>query len=275
MRSTPAGAPTMPSPEVAGRLCSFVAAVAARPDVQAAVEANHDENRWWPTYVTDWRIRMAVAGWSSRVSYSMVNTYSSVVARAHATGWDVLTAADDESLIDLIRPIGLPSARARYLRSLDRFLSCSNDAGIDLGTTPADDLISSLAAKVDGAGYNTAQCAVLYARGYHSGIIPVDAGMVTKLAPMLGVTAPRGAKGYEHLRRLLEWAVNDNADTYRDLASGLGYRITIPDTVSPTWFTHLVLIYFKRLYLNRPTRDLCHAEPACPAVFNCRCVRSP
>jgi hypothetical protein len=96
--------------------------------------------------------------------------------------------------------------------------------------------------------------------------------MLTKLAPMLGLTLASGPQAYEHLRKLLEEAVNDDADTYRDLASSLGYRVAIPEAVSPTWFTHLVLIYFKRLYLNRPAPGVCQAQPACPAVFNCRCL---
>ena len=96
------------TPELADRLRAFVTSAATQPDVRAAVEANHDDNRWWPAYVQDWRIRMAVAGWSSRVSYAMVGTYAGVVARADTLGWDMLTTLDDESLARLVRPIGLP-----------------------------------------------------------------------------------------------------------------------------------------------------------------------
>lgn len=259
------------SPELASRLRSFVARAAAQPDVQAAVEANHDENRWWPGYVQDWRVRMAVAGWSSRVSYAMVGTYADVVARADTLGWGTLTTLDDESLTRLVRPIGLPSARIRYLRSLARFIDQTGGSGIDLAAAPPDDLIASLSAEVDGAGYNTAQCAVLYARGYHCGVIPVDSGMVTRLAPLLGITLTAGTPGYEHLRKLLQAAVTAHAGAYRDLADRLGYQLTIPPCAPPTWFAHLVLIYFKRLYLNRPVAGLCARRPACPALFGCGC----
>src|SRR5713226_2947928 len=83
-RRTPPGrpmtaAPTVFTAELADRLLSFTAVAAAQAGVKAAVEANHDENRWWPACVSDWRMRMAVAGWSSRVSYTMIGTYAVVV----------------------------------------------------------------------------------------------------------------------------------------------------------------------------------------------------
>jgi endonuclease III len=259
------------TPELADRLRAFVTSAATQPDVRAAVEANHDDNRWWPAYVQDWRIRMAVAGWSSRVSYAMVSTYAGVVARADTLGWDLLSTLDDASLARLVRPIGLPSARIRYLRSLARFIGRTGVPGIDLATAPPDELIASFSAEVDGAGYNTAQCAVLYARGYHCGVIPVDSGMVTRLAPLLGITLTAGTAAHEHLRKLLQAAVTAHADAYRDLAAHLGYQLTIPPGAPPTWFAHLVLIYFKRLYLNRPARQLCPRRPVCPALLECGC----
>jgi endonuclease III len=259
------------TPELADRLRAFVTSAATQPDVRAAVEANHDDNRWWPAHVQDWRIRMAVAGWSSRVSYAMVSTYAGVVARADTLGWDLLSTLDDASLARLVRPIGLPSARIRYLRSLARFIDRTGVPGIDLATAPPDELIASFSAEVDGAGYNTAQCAVLYARGYHCGVIPVDSGMVTRLAPLLGITLTAGTAAYEHLRKLLQAAVTAHADAYRDLAAHLGYQLTIPPGAPPTWFAHLVLIYFKRLYLNRPAPQLCPRRPVCPALLECGC----
>lgn len=259
------------SPELASNLYLFVARAAAQPDVRVAVEANHDDNRWWPARVRDWRVRMAVAGWSTRVSYAMIGKYADVVGRADGLGWNELTTLNDESLTRLVRPIGLPTARVRYLRSLARFIDRGGVTDIDLATVPLDDLIASFTAGVDGAGYNIAQCAVLYARGYHCGVMPVDSGMVTKLAPLLGITLSSGAAAHEHMRKLLQPAVTANADVYRDLVSRFGYEITIPTAAAPTWFVHLVLIYFKRLYLNNPAPDLCPKRPACPVLFECGC----
>jgi endonuclease III len=259
------------SPELANNLYLFVARAAAQADVRAAVQANHDDNQWWPADVQDWRVRMAVAGWSTRVSYAMIGKYADVVGQADALGWNQLTALNDESLTGLVRSIGLPTARIRYLRSLARFIDGSGVTEIDLATVPLDDLIASFTAGVDGAGYNIAQCAVLYARGYHCGVMPVDSGMVTKLAPLLGITLSSGAAAHEHMRKLLQPAVTANAHVYRDLVARFGYEITIPSAVAPTWFVHLVLIYFKRLYLNKPAPELCRKRPACPILLECGC----
>jgi endonuclease III len=259
------------SPEFADSLYGYVARAAAQPDVKFAVQANHDDNRWWPSHVQDWRVRMTVAGWSTRVSYAMIGTYAGVVDGIDNLGWSRLTTLDDQSLARLIRPIGLPTARVRYLRSLARFIDGGGISPADLAAVPLDDLIAGFAAGVDGAGYNTAQCAVLYARGYHCGVMPVDSGMVNKLAPLLGIALVSGVAAHEHMRRLLQAAVIDNADAYRDLASRFSYEVTLPPDTAPTWFVHLVLIYFKRLYLNRPTEDLCTKRPACPVLIGCSC----
>ena len=99
---------------LAGRVYELVAAAAAQPDVKAAVEANHDDNRWWPLFVSDWRVRMAVAGWSTRVSYAMIGTYADVVTRADTLGWTELAQMDDTSL----RRDGPPAGPHRCPRRL-------------------------------------------------------------------------------------------------------------------------------------------------------------
>jgi sugar/nucleoside kinase (ribokinase family) len=261
-----------PASGLADRVYFLVACAAQQPDVRDAVEANHDDNRWWPLSVSDWRVRMAVAGWSTRVSYAMISTYADVVARADTLGWSGLTRLDDMKLGTMVRPLGLTAARVGYLRSLAAFISRAEAAGTDLAGMRTGDLVSLFAASVRGAGYKVAQCAALYARGYHCGIIPVDSGMITRLAPFLGVRLSSGPAAHEQLRRLLEQSTVAMADRYRDLASGLRYRVHIPDDADPTWFTHLVLIYFKRLYLNRPGPRVCPRRPACPAFLDCGCV---
>jgi endonuclease III len=251
------------------RVFDVVAHVAALPDVQEAVEANHDDNRWWPRHITDPRMRMLVAGWSSRVSYSMVDTYARVVADANTLGFDTMAGLPDNQLTDLVRPIGLPAARIRYLRSLTDFLNQLAEEGTDPHTVDIDELINRFAAEVRQASFKVAQCAVLYARGYHCGVMPVDSGMVTRLAPVLGLTLPLGSVAHERMRTVLQACVHDRPDEYRHIADQHGYAVTIPDTVVPTWWAHLVLIYFKRLYLNRPGPRLCPVRPACRQVVDC------
>lgn len=260
------------APELAGRVHALVSRAAAQPGVRAAVEANHDDNRWWPQSVTDWRMRMTVAGWSTRVSYAMIGTYSGVVAHAAALGWDGLTAMDDTAIAALVRPLGLAASRVGYLRSLASFLESTSASGTDITGMEAGELVRALAGGVRGAGYKVAQCAALYARGYHCGTIPVDSGMVSRLAPFLGVSLSAGPAAHEELRELLEAAATARSASYRDMAARLGYQVHIPDDAAPTWLVHLVLIYFKRLYLNRPGPGLCPRRPACALFVDCGCA---
>lgn len=252
--------------QYSARVFDIAQNVAALPDVRAAVEANHDNNRWWPTSIIDPRTRMLVAGWSTRISYSMIDTYARVVAAADALGFDRLTTLDDGELENLVRPLGLPVARIGYLHSLASFIARWQD---DIIEADIDSIIQRFATQVHHASFNIAQCAVLNARGYHCGIIPVDSGMVTRLGPALGVALPRGPAAHETLRIVLQRCVRDRAHDYRQLIERNGYQISIPATADPTWWMHLVLIYFKRLHLNRPGPDLCVRRPICVDVIGC------
>jgi len=251
------------------RLYNLVNRIASLPDLKVAVEANHDNNRWWPKTVDDPRIRMLVAGWSARVSYSMVDSYALVVRQARNIGYDRITRAGDDEIARLVRPIGLATARITYLRSLTTFLARIESEGTDPLADDAAVIIQRFAKDVRQASFKVAQCAILYARGYHCGIIPVDDGMVRRLAPVLGLYLPAGPKAHEHMRRELETSVAARPDDYRELAQQHRYRVTIPADVPPTWWVHLMLIYFKRLYLNRPASRLCPARPVCNAVLDC------
>lgn len=260
----------MLNPQFSARVFGIVRSIAALPEVRAAVEANHDDNRWWPTSIIDPRIRMLVAGWSTRISYSVVDTYARVVAKTNAFGFEELITLDDEELALLVRPLGLPVTRIGYLRSLTDFIARErNDI---LGSDP-DSIIHRFAAQVHYASFKVAQCAILYARGYHCGIIPVDSGMVTKIGPTLGVVLPKNPMAHETLRTVLQRCVSDRARDYRELIEENGYQINIPATVEPTWWMHLVLIYFKRLYLNRPSARLCPRRPMCIDVIDCSCAQ--
>jgi endonuclease III len=253
------------------RIHALTARAAALPDVRAEVEANHDDNRWWPTAITDTRMRMLAAGWSTRVSYRMVATYAQVIAAADARGFDGLVAATDAELALLVRPIGLTQSRIDYLRSLAELLQQWEKHGIDPAARQADcdSLIQDFAERVRGASFKVAQCALLNARGYHCGIIPVDSGMVTKLAPALGISLPSGPVAHERLRHILEGAVHARPADFRAAIADHGHEVTIPPEAAPTWWVHLVLIYFKRLYLNGPSAGLCGRRPLCAVAIDC------
>lgn len=178
-----------------------------------------------------------------------------LLAHVDSLGFDQLVAADDEKVTKWVQPIGLPAARITYLRSLATFLERH---GVDILSGRADKVISMFATEVAQASFKVAQCALLYARGYHCGIIPVDSGMVTKLVPALGINLPSGAIAHEAMRHVLQDCVAHRAEDYLRLAGQ--QAVTIPDDTVPTWWAHLVLIYFKRLFRN-PLAQTVSAAP--------------
>lgn len=94
--------------------------------------------------------------------------------------------------------------------------------------------------------------------------------MVTKLAPVLGISLHARPVAHELMRILLQDSVSDRAGEYRRLVDEQRYNVHLPTGSPPMWWAHLVLIYFKRLYLNRPELRLCPARPVCDAVLDCR-----
>lgn len=261
----------MTTPAQSTRIRTVIDRASAQPDIRAEVEANHDDNRWWPLSVADPRIRMLAAGWSTRISYRMIGTYREVIRAADTRGFDVLAQSVDANLTDIVAPLGLTKARIGYLRSLADFITRLDKDGVDPASTAvdADTFIHRFATEVDHASYKIAQCATLYARGYHCGIIPVDSGMVTRLAPLLGINLPAGPLAHERLRQHLQYSVSSASGAYRDLITKHQHTVTVPTEAAPTWWAHLVLIYFKRLYLNQPHERLCRRSPVCPRVLDC------
>lgn len=226
--------------------------------VREEVIKNHDDNKWWPLSVEDWRLRMVVAGWSTRISYNMISTYQQVVRTVNTIGYDCLCIMSDLELQELVGPLGLSNSRIRYFKSLKNFLDELEATGQVLIEMPNDFIIEMLANNVKGASFKVAQCAVLYAKGYHCGIFPVDSGMKDMLGPCLGLQLPKGPIAHEIMRKHIEGLLNSRATEYYELTRSLGYEeLAIPKDKAPIWWAHLVLIYFKRLYCNKRTPELC------------------
>ena len=258
-------------------LARLLRTAAAQPAVRTEVIRNHDDNRWWPRDLADWRLRLVVAGWSARVSYRAIGVYREVVAAARSLGFDRLRRLDDDAVACLVRPLGLATARTRLLRGFDGLVRNLEAAGLAPASIPNDLLIRRIAAGVPGAGFKLAQCATLYAKGYHCGVIPVDTGMLELLAPCLGMRPPRGSAGHEVVRQTLEGMVRAAPERFRAIAEATGYagRVTLPALGPPTWWVHLVLVYFKRLHCNQHNPDACplRADPALAGWMGTRCAR--
>jgi endonuclease III-like uncharacterized protein len=244
---------------IGDRLFEIVKICASLSSVRYDVLRNHDDNQWWPLAIDDWRLRLVVAGWSTRISYNMISTYQAVIYRTQSIGYDRLCTVSDEELASIVTPLGLVHSRLEYFRSVHNFLKQSGIEERTIVETNNDVLIELLAESVKGAGYKVAQCAILYAKGYHCGIFPVDSGMKDMLGPCIGFELPKGAMAHNVMRKQIEHSLNERLTDYIALAHQLGYgHLSLPKDQAPTWWVHLVLIYFKRRYCNK------HESQACP-----------
>ena len=228
------------------------------PDVQVEVRKNHDDNLWWPQYVTDWRLRMIIAGWSTRISYNMIGTYKRIVSDVFSIGYENLITMPDQELRSLIGPLGLFDTRKKYLNSMVTFLEKFDNKDEPLLIKENNELIKLIAENVNGASYKVAQCAVLYAKGYHCGVFPVDSGMKDLVGPCIGLDLPSGTIANEAMRLFFENTINKVSTELRQIVNKNGYsNLAIPNSGAPVWWAHLVLIYFKRLYCNKKKYLVC------------------
>lgn len=215
--------------------------------VKEAVLKNHDNNLWWPLEITDYRKRMLFAGLSTRISYNMINCYRNVIFELNKYSYDEIKNMEENKIINIIKNLGLSNTRYKYLLSMIEFIE--NYDG-EIKKLPNDELINLIEQNVKGASYKVAQCVTLYARGYYSGIMPVDSGMKDIELPCLGFKEYKNAIGHDILRKELENLVKDN--DIEEIIKNNGYeKLNIPDYKNATWFCHLVLIYFKRYFCNK------------------------
>lgn len=239
-------------------LYETIKSCAILPGVRNEVIKNHDNNQWWPLTVRDWRLRMVLAGWSTRVSYNMISTYRQVVSNANNVGYEQLCEMSEEKLYELVGPLGLFGTRLKYLKSLKLLITELQGRDLTPSAMANEDLIKTIAENVEGASYKVAQCASLYAKGYHCGIFPVDSGMKDMLGPCLGLQLPRSAISHEIMRKHIETLLNASALEYYELSQETGFEnLAIPRNQAPIWWAHLVVIYFKRLYCNKHTPESC------------------
>jgi len=198
---------------------------------------------------------MLLAGWSSRVSSIGISDYEKVVTRLRDLGWDHLVQLDPAAVADIAEPLGLGASRLRYFHSLIGFLGTSDTAS-KLLCKPNNLLIEEFRSRVAGAGYKIAQRALLYARGYHCGIIPVDSSKADMLAPLIEPGLPSGPHRQEVVRRLVEHAVVERSDELHEIAESTGITLGIDRSVPPTWWVYLLLVACRRpLWRRSRTTD--------------------
>ena len=250
------------------KLKRILAICSSDESVKEEVVKNHDNNLWWPTDIVDKRMRLLIAGLSTRISYNMIATYQQVVAKLNKHSYEEIIKMDDECLSEIVSPLGLLNARMTYIKSMINFIEKYYN---DLDKYNNEKLIELISKNVHGASYKVAQCCVLYLRGYYCGIMPVDSGMKDVLLPCIGFTKRNGSIAHEILRKELEEIVKKlDLESIVD-KNGYSKLITIPKNTPFTWWSHLVLIYFKRFYCNKHKPDLC---PLCKEYdLPCLCCK--
>lgn len=211
-------------------------------ELQNEVVKNFSNNLWWPSNVEDKRLRLIIAGLSTRVSYSMIESYGKVINNLISIGFDKFKEFSDDEKIDVIKPLGLSATRLKYINSMYNFI----DNHKDLNFLEDDDFIELINNEVTGASYKVAQCCLLYYKGYPNYIMPVDSGMKDVLLPCLGYEKQKSGIGHEYARKELEKdvAVIDKKKFIEE--NGLDINEN-----AFNWWAHLSLIYYKRKYCNK------------------------
>lgn len=231
-----------------------IAIIARQPEVRRAVLHSFSNNPWWPKSIKDWRVRMIVAGLSTRVSFRMLNTYEKVIRHLKKYDFDELHKMDDEDIIRIIKPLGLTNNRIKFLRSISEFIIRHGESILNISPDQAIQLIDN---EVTGASYKVGACCVLYAKGYYSGIIPVDSGLKDMFAPCIGLPTCSGKLGHELIRYQLEELASQLL--IKDIAQiAGGYdQLNLSTAGASNWWLHLVLINYKRHHCNKRQPSTC------------------
>lgn len=235
-----------------GNFIRIIEMMSEIPDVKEAVIKNYINNLWWPTDTWDWRMRLIIAGLSTRISYNMIRHYRTIITPLTLMSYEDFCQLSSSELTEQLKGLGMVNNRLKYVSSMCALI---NDYGNDLLEYGNDQLIELIQSKVIGASYKVGQCCALYMKGYHCGIMPVDSGMKDVLAPCLGFSHQKGAYGHEELRNQFEKLVTDNSLALKDIMYKSYKELGLVDV--PSWWVHLVMIYYKRHFCNKKKAELC------------------
>ena len=235
-------------------------------DVKEEVHRNHDNNKWWPKEIIDYRKRLLIAGLSTRISYNMIDTYQKVIQKFDIYSYEQICTMDEETLKDIIRPLGLTKSRMTYIKSMIGFIEKNEEIINELSN---NELIELIAKEVNGASFKVGECCTLYMRGYYCGVMPVDSGMKDIELPCMGFDYIKSAKGNKILSDEISEIVKRN--DFKKIIKENGYEdLNIENMNNPTWLIHLILIYYKRLYCNKHRIDDCELNKQKLAKKRCK-----
>ena len=96
-------------------LTNIIDICSKQESVKKDVLLNHDNNLWWPLSITDYRMRLVIAGLSTRISYNMIQTYRNVITTLSSYQYEDIVSMDKDQLINIIQKLGLPNTRYNYM----------------------------------------------------------------------------------------------------------------------------------------------------------------
>ena len=242
-------------------LSRILTIAANMPNVHTDVRDNYWNNRWWPTEITDWRLKILFAGLSTRVNYNAISKFQNVRDNLAHRGFDGLMKLSSKEFMSIVTPLGLAESRWKFWESLRIFANSfpnTSEVPPQLQNLSNDEHIEFLQKHIKGVGYKVAEGSTLYIRGYQCGIIPVDSGMKDLLGPCLGFETEQNARGHERMRKHIE-ALASKLD-FSTLLSATGFQDILSEMREGqinTWWVHLTLIYFKRRYCNLHDASKC------------------
>ena len=224
------------------KLIAVLKKIAHDEKVQSEVWKNFYNNLWWPSDVNDKKLRLIIAGLSTRISYSMIESYRKVIDAIVNLGYYNLSNLPENKIIEIIKPLGLSNTRLKYIKSMINFIEKNKN----LDQLKDEEFIKKINIEVNGASYKVAQCCLLYYKGYPCSIMPVDSGMKDVLLPCIGYDKQKQGVGHEIARLLLEEDVN--SIDKKEFIKNNGLNINEEEF---NWWAHLSLIYYKRQHCNK------------------------
>jgi len=233
--------------------------MASQSETLREVEKNFFNNTWWPLDIEDYRKRMIIAGLSSRISYNMINKYNEVCRALDSYTFEELYQMQDKKIIKIIKPLGLANTRIKFLKTMCEYLISRTKK--EIFEANEEVIIEDIVQNVHGASYKVAQCCLLYAKSYFCGIFPIDSGMKDVLLPCLGFNQYGPGKGHEQLRKEITKTILKDLDNFTEELE-IRYPIFLSNNSNSKadiviWWSHLVMIYFKRVNCNKKRGTSC------------------
>ncbi|MCF8009007.1 MAG: hypothetical protein K9K32_04510 [Halanaerobiales bacterium] len=104
-----------------------------------------------------------------------IDYYRKAIKEIEQYSYEELTNMSDNKIKRFFEHLGLQNKKLKYIKSVFDFLK-KHDINV-IKKYPSEQLINLIKNKIQQAGYKVGQCATLYLKGYHSGVMPVDSGM--------------------------------------------------------------------------------------------------